>query len=108
MAAVELSAGNGIAFLVSAGIVAEIIAKACSSPQTMHINARARAATLMLWVNVGAAEAVLFIAVAAWIDKKHRAAIIAGGLLELILTYGEYIYARQAGLASGQPGTESY
>jgi hypothetical protein len=107
MAAVELSAGNGIAFLVSAEIVAALIAKACSSPQTLQINAKARAATLMKWVHLGLAEAMLFVAIAAWIDKKHRVAIIAGGVLEAVITYGEYLHARQAGLASSAPGTEN-
>ncbi len=103
-----LSAGNGIAFLVSAGIVAEIIAKAVSSPQTAELNAAARAATLMKWVYVGMAEAAVFVAIAAYIDRKHRAAIIAGGLLEMGITYGEYAHAKQSGLANGGPGTERY
>lgn len=106
MAAVNT--GDGIAFLVSAGIVAELIAKACSSPQTVHLNAGKRASTLMLWVNVGLAEAVLFVCIAAYIDRKHRAAIIAGGLIEIVITYTEYLYAKNMGLSSTEPGTESY
>jgi hypothetical protein len=106
MAAV--SSGDGIAFLVSSGIVAEIIAKACSSPQTMEINAQARAGTLMKWVWIGTIEAALFVVVAACIDRKHRTAIIAGGLLAGLITYGEYVYARSSGLRSTLPGTESY
>jgi hypothetical protein len=101
------SAGGGVAFLVAAALVADIIAKACSSPQTTHINAGARADTLMFWVNVGTIEAGVLIAIAA-MDKKHRTAIIAGGLFEGIITYGEYLYAKQAGLASNEPGTEDY
>jgi preprotein translocase subunit SecY len=103
-----LEGGNGIAFLVSAGIVAEIIAKACSSPQTMEINAIARAGTLMKWVNIGVIEAALFIAIAAYVDRKHRGAILSGGILAGVITYGEYVYAKTSGLASGQPGTEQY
>ena len=45
--------GGGVAFLVSAGIVYEIIAAACSSPQTTEINAKSRSDTLMKWVNLG-------------------------------------------------------
>jgi hypothetical protein len=101
------SASDGIAFLVSAGIVAEIIAKACSSPQTMHINAHTRAATLMLWVNIGVVEAAVFVAIAAAIDSKHRKAIIAGGLVEAAITYTEYVYAKRAGLNSAESGTEA-
>lgn len=106
MAAV--SAGDGIAFLVAGGIVAEIIAKACSSPQTMEINAKARAGTLMKWVWIGTAEAAIFVAVAAFIDRKHRAAIIWGGLIAAVITLGEYIYAKRSGLANGGPATETY
>lgn len=62
----------------------------------------------MKWVNLGLAEAVLFVAVAAWIDKRHRAAIIAGGALEAVITLAEYIHAKQAGLSSTAPGTENY
>lgn len=103
-----VSAGDGIAFLVAGGIVAEIIAKACSSPQTMEINAKARAGTLMKWVWIGIAEAAVFVAIAAWIDRKHRKAIIWGGLIAGIITFAEYVYAKRSGLANGGPATESY
>lgn len=103
-----VSGGDGVAFLVSAGIVAEIIAKACSSPQTMEINARARAGTLMKWVNIGVLEAAVFVTIAACVERKHRTAIILGGVLAGVITYGEYLYAKSAGLDSSLPGTEQY
>lgn len=108
-----VSAGDGVAFLVSYGIVAEIIAKACSSPQTAELNADKRAETLMKWVNIGVAESVVVILVAAWIDNKvpgknHTAAILSGGFLAIAVTYGEYIYAKKSGLRNGGPATESY
>ena len=53
------SVGHGVAFLVAAGIAAEIIAKACSSPQTTEINANQRADTLMKWVWIGCRRAGL-------------------------------------------------
>lgn len=99
---------NGIAFLVSAGIVAEIVAKACSSPQTTEINAGVRAGTLMKWVTIGLAEAAVFVIIAAIIDKRHRGAIIAGGVVEGVITLGEYMHGKQAGLASSEPGTEQW
>jgi hypothetical protein len=99
---------DGIAFLVAAGIVYEIIAAACSSPQTMEINAAARADTLMKWVNIGVAQAALFILIAAWLDAKHRKAIIGGGVTAGVLMYGQYAHAKRAGLAGGGPPTESY
>lgn len=109
--ALEKMAGRaswGIAFLVSAGIVAEIVAKACSSPQTTELNADKRAPTLMKWVNIGMAEAALFVAAAAWLDKAHRTPIILGGLAEGVITYAEYLHGKAAGLADGKPGTENY
>lgn len=103
-----VSTGDGIAFLVSYGIVAEIVAKACSSPQTAELNAHSRASTLMKWVNIGMVEAALAVTLAACLDRKHRQAIIWGGVLAVVITYGEYLYAKQSGLKSTLPGTEQY
>lgn len=99
---------DGIAFLVSAGIVYEIIAAACSSPQTTEINAGTRADTLMKWVYLGLAQSAAFIFVAAYIDPKHRAAIVGGGVTAGALMWLQYAHAKQAGLASSKPGTERH
>ena len=109
--ALEKTAGGGstgIAFLVSAGIVYEIIAAACSSPQTTEINAKSRSGTLMKWVHLGVAQAVLFVGAAAWFDKAHRVEILAGGTVAVLLMYGQYAHANAAGLKSAAPGTEQY
>jgi hypothetical protein len=98
---------HGIAFLVSAGIVYEIIAAACSSPQTTEINAGTRAVTLMKWVHLGLFQSMFFVAVAAIFDEKNRWAIISGGTAAGVLMYGQYIHARSAGLKSAEPGTET-
>lgn len=105
---INLNNSDGIAFLVSAGIVYEIIAAACSSPQTTEINASSRADTLMKWVYLGLAQSALFIAVAAYIDPKHRSAIVGGGVTAGLLMFAQYAHAKQAGLSSNKPGTESY
>lgn len=107
--ALELSNNNsnGIAFLVSAGIVYEIIAAACSSPQTTEINASSRAGTLMKWVYIGLAQSALFVAAAALLDSQHRRAILAGGITAGFLMWVQYWHAREAGLNSDAPGTES-
>lgn len=97
---------DGIAFLVSAGVMYEIIAAACSSPQTTELNAGARAGTLMKWVHLGIVQGVLFVGAAAVADKQHRAAILAGGGSAAVLLYLQYAHAKRAGLASGEPGTE--
>lgn len=106
--ATAMKSEGGVAFLVSAGIVYEIIAAACSSPQTAEINAHSRAETLMKWVHLGIIQAAVFVAAAAWLDKRHRMQILAGGGVAMALMYGQYVHARSAGLASNQPGTESY
>ncbi len=100
------SSSNGVPFLVSAGIVYEIIAAACSSPQTAEINASSRAETLMKWVHIGLAESVLFVAIAAWVDPGHAPAIVAGGGMAAGIMYWSYWHAKRCGLASTEPGTE--
>jgi uncharacterized membrane protein len=106
--ATAMKSEGGVAFLVSAGIVYEIIAAACSSPQTAEINAHKRADTLMKWVHLGIVQSAMFVAAAAWLDKRHRAQILAGGGVAMALMYGQYVHARSAGLASTEPGTEQY
>lgn len=100
--------GNGIAFLVAGGIVYEIIAANCSSPQTTELNASQRAATLMKWVHLGLAQSAIFVAAAMYFDKAHRKPILAGGLLAAILMYGLYAHAKISGINNGGPGTEQY
>jgi|SRR5882762_9002859 len=108
--ATELSRqeSTGIAFLVSAGIVYEIIAASCSSPQTAEINAGKRADTLMKWVHLGVLQSIAFIAAAAYFDKNNRTAIIVGGAVAAAVMYVQYWHAMQAGLASHEGGTENY
>ena len=101
------SGDSAVAFLVSAGIVYEIIAKDCSSPQTTEINADTRAPTLMKWVNVGVVESAVFIAIAMIISKSNAWPIFLGGALAAGITYAEYLHALSAGLASAEPGTET-
>ena len=101
-----LKGGGGVAFLVSAGLVYEAIAAACSSPQTMEINAKSRAGTLMKWVNLGCGQAFLFVVIAAMLDPKHAPHILGGGLLAMGLMYWQYVHAKKCGLASCEPGTE--
>ena len=96
-----------LAFMVSAGIVYEIIAAACSSPQTTEINAGARADTLMKWVKIGLIQSAAFAAIAAYLSKTPWA-VIAGGALAGGLMWVSYVHAKKAGLAEGGPGTEQY
>ena len=98
----------GVAFLVSAGIVYEIVAAACSSPQTTEINAGKRAPTLMKWVNIGMVQAAVFVGAAACFDRARAVAYLTGGITAGVMMYGSYVHAKQAGLSSSAPGTEVY
>lgn len=108
--AVEGMGGSspGIAFLVSAGVVYEIMAAACSSPQTTELNAGRRAGTLMKWVNIGIAQSVLFVGASIIIDRRYTKPILMGAGLACAIQYGCYVYAKNSGLASSEPGTEQY
>lgn len=98
---------DAVTFMVAGGLVFEIVAAMCSSPQTMEINAEARAPTLMKWVLIGLVVSVLYVAIAVRIDKKRWPSILGGGLAGLVL-FGAYKYAKDAGLKSDEPGTEQY
>lgn len=106
IARVTAGEGDGIAFLVSAGIVYEIIAAACSSPQTTELNAHSRAPTLMKWVHIGLVQSALFVGAAAFLDRRRAHAYLAGGIAAGVVMYGSYLHARSAGLKSAAPGTE--
>jgi len=61
----------------------------------------------MKWVHIGSVQAALFIVIAALMDKKHAQGILCGGGLAWAIMYGCYLYAKQSGLNSTEPGTES-
>lgn len=103
---VGISHDDALAFMVSAGLVYEIVAAVCSSPQTAEINADKRAGTLMKWVQLGLLQAAFFVAVAAFIAKKRWPSVVGGALAGALLAL-QYQHAKSAGLRSGQPGTES-
>ena len=104
----NVSTGSGVAFLVAGGIVYEIVAANCSSPQTTELNASKRAETLMKYVNLGMLQSVVFVGAAVMFDKSHAKPIIVGGALAAGFMYGLYWHAKTAGLASGGPMTEHY
>ena len=99
---------DGVAFLVSAGIVFEIIAAACSSPQTTELNAKARSKTLMKWVGLGIAGSAIFVAGACYFEPASTKPFIVGGGLAGGLMAAGYAHAKKAGLASTDSPTESY
>jgi hypothetical protein len=89
----------------------DIIAAACSSPQTAEINAEARADTLMKWVHIGIGQAALFTLIGAIAEMAQGNSPwppIVGSSLAAGLMYASYAHALKSGLASDEPGTESY
>jgi len=99
---------RGIALIVAAGIVYEIIAANCSSPQTTELNASARAETLMKYVKLGEVQAAIFIGVAAAYDKENAVPIIAGGVMAGVMMHLLYVHAKNAGISNGGQPTENY
>jgi hypothetical protein len=95
-----------ISFLVSAGIVYEIIAANCSSPQTTEINAVTRSETLMKWVHIGLIQSALFVGIAVYLDKRRWPPLLGGALAAAIM-YASYLHGKSAGLKSQQLGTET-
>ncbi|MGH7483983.1 MAG: hypothetical protein ACREMY_00080 [bacterium] len=95
----NFSGDAALSFMVSGGLVYEIIAAACSSPQTTEINADTRADTLMKWVYLGLGQAALFVGIAAYISDDPKA-VIAGGLLGGGLMLAQYEHAKRAGLSA--------
>lgn len=101
-----IGSSRAITFMVAAGLVYEIIAAACSSPQTTEINAATRADTLMKWVLVGMAQAAVFVLIATAMDKDKWPSLLGGGLAGAML-WASYAHAKSAGLKNGGPSTES-
>ena len=98
----------GLAFLSGALSMADIVAKACSSPQTAEINAATRSATLMKWVRIGLIEGGALVIIAAIISPEVAGAFLAGGAVEGVVTFMQYQHAKTSGLASDEPGTEQW
>lgn len=95
----------GIAFLG----VKDIYSADNSSPQTTEINARHRASTLMKWVNIAAVESAgLVLLLMAAAPRGHKRWPVLGGFLSLLVTYGQYVYAKRCGLQSMEAGTEEF
>jgi hypothetical protein len=100
---------NEVALVVAvyAALVYDIVAATNSSPQTTEINAAARADTLMKWVKLGLLQAGLFVAIGAVLDERTWPPILGGGLAGVLLWF-QYEHAKNSGLESAEPGTETY
>jgi hypothetical protein len=105
---VGMQGNDALTFMVSAGLVYEVVAAACSSPQTTEINAGARSKTLMKWVGLGLGQAAVFVGIAAFVLSTNPKPALLGGGLAGAMMLGSYLHANKAGLASNEPGTENY
>ena len=100
------SGGVAVTVAVYAALTYDIISATNSSPQTTEINASTRAETLMKWVHLGLAQALLFGFIGVMLDTETRWAPAVGVGLAGSLLYLQYIHARNSGLANGGPSTE--
>lgn len=110
----EFGAGGSVALTVAvyAALTYDIISATNSSPQTTEINAARRADTLMKWVYLGLAQAVLFGALGYYFETKSGRPgwppIMGVGIAGALLWF-QYVHAKQAGLQkAGMAGTERY
>jgi hypothetical protein len=97
--------------IVSALLIYASTAAACSSPQTAEINAHSRAGTLMKWVKLGLGQGAVITGVAAWIAVQSGESawpVLLGAGLAAAMMWWSYQHALKAGLASPEPGTETY
>lgn len=103
----SIGASDAVTFMVSAGLVFEIIAAFCSSPQTAELNAASRSETLMKWVKLGLGASAVFVFISATWMKGGMPAIY-GGVLAGAMLGAAYVYANKSGLRNGGPSTETY
>lgn len=100
---------DAVLFVMTYLGVADLFSKGTSSPQTTEINAHKRASTLMKWVNISAVEGIgLIILAFVAAPRGHKRWPVLGGILSLVITYTEYLYAKEWGLRSAEAGTEDY
>lgn len=104
--------GDSVAVKVAvyAALTYDIISATNSSPQTTEINAARRASTLMKWVYIGLAQALLFAALGYYFERKQGNPgwpPVMGVMIAASLLWFQYDHAKRAGLyAAGMPGTE--
>lgn len=107
----EFTSDPAVTVAVYAALTYDVISATNSSPQTTEINAGARADTLMKWVKLGLAQAAVFafmgIAIQVIRGQPWWPAALGAGLAALML-WLQYVHARDAGLKSAAPPTETY
>lgn len=107
----KANASVAITIGVFAALTYDVIAAACSSPQTTEINADKRADTLMKWVYLGIGQAALFTTIGVVAEKAQGNSPwppLVGFSLAAGMMWASYEHAKRAGLESSEPGTEHY
>ena len=93
---------------IYAALMYDVISATNSSPQTTEINAAMRADTLMKWVKIGLVQGALFVGIGVAIERPgKRWRPLLGGGLAAVLLWCQYVHAKNAGLASKGPPTET-
>lgn len=106
--------GNAALVGIFGALTYDIVAAACSSPQTTQLNAGERAETLMWWVHAGLAQAAVFTLLGVALQAHEGKPVwppllgsgIGGGLM-----YASYVHAKKEGLRESKEGvseTETY
>jgi 4-hydroxybenzoate polyprenyltransferase len=107
----EGSGDPAVVMAIFAALTYDIISATNSSPQTTEINAKKRGATLMKWVQLGLGQTALFVLIGVAVQARAGRPVwppilgagLAGGML-----WAQYQHALKSGLASAEPGTETY
>lgn len=108
----DIGDSPALTIAVYAALTYDIISATNSSPQTTEINASRRADTLMKWVYIGLAQAILFATLGYILERKRGKPgwpPVMGVAIAASLLWIQYVHAKNAGLrASGMPGSEQY
>lgn len=97
---------RGTEVAITAEMVYQLTGCNMSSPQTAHLNARARADTITFWVRLTNWESAAWTAFFMWLYGSWWP--LLGGALAGTGMYGKYRYAITTGLKEGGKATENY
>lgn len=97
---------RGSIVALTAEMIYQLTGSNMSSPQTAHLNAKARAKDIGFWVKLTQWEAFAWTGFFWWLYGSPWA--LVGGLLAWSGMWGKYRYAIMKGLSDNEPPTENY
>lgn len=97
---------RGMEVFSTAEMVYQVTGCNMSSPQTAHLNAKARSGTINFWVRLTNWESAWWTLFAMWLYGSWWPAL--GGILSASGMWGKYRYAIDKGLKDGGQATENY